>query len=199
MALLRWIMVNFGLLFGGLFLFYLFLVLRRLVILYDGLRLVPTGRDAPASVGDLPALRFLEPLLIRLPPAGAGREALVDAIWIEVEQRIGGHFSALHGYINTLILIGFAGTIFGSIGAFDEMFRRLARGQQAAEVFAASWTGGLGTALYTSLGAAAIGGVLTTLLCSRLLAGRARRLEMLVALRISELLEKEVDHDTPTC
>lgn len=195
MALLRWIMVNFGLLFGSLFLFYLFLVLRRLVMLYDGLRLVPVAGGVSSPVGTLPALRFLEPLLARLTCGSAARETLIDAIWIEVDRHIDGHFRALSGYVNTLILVGFAGTIFGAIGAFDKMFRLLARGEETAEVFAASWTGGLGTALYTSLGAAAIGGVLTTLLCSRFLAGRARRLDLLVALRISELLEMEVEND----
>lgn len=196
MELLHWIVANFGLLFGSLFLLYLYLVLRRLIILYDGLRLVPGDSPSPKAIGSIPALLFLEPLLDRLKEVRSGREALIDAIWIEVDGRVSSHFSALHGYVNTLILVGFAGTIFGSIGAFDEMFRRLAQGQQAAKVFAASWTGGLGTALYTSLGAAAIGGVLTSLLCSRFLAGRAKRLEMLVALRISELLDKEADHDT---
>jgi len=115
----------------------------------------------------------------------------IDAIWSEVECRITVHFTALNGYANTLILIGFAGTIFGSIGAFNEMFQGLARGEASAMVFVSAWNNGLATALYTSLGAAAIGGTLVTLLCSRFLMTRAKRLETMVGLRISEIIEEE--------
>jgi hypothetical protein len=87
--------------------------------------------------------------------------------------------------------VGFAGTIFGSIGAFNEMFQGLARGETAAVVFVESWNNGLATALYTSLGAAAIGGPMITLLCSRFIMVRVRRLETMIGLRISEIIEEE--------
>lgn len=194
MAFMKWLLDNFGLFFGVIFLIYLFLIIRRLTALYDFLRFVPSGEEkTPLKVGHAKAMGFLEPFFSRLGKTEKGRNAdpLIDAIWCEVECRVMVHFTALNGYANTLILIGFAGTIFGSIGAFNEMFRGLARGEASAMVFVASWNNGLATALYTSLGAAAMGGILVTLLCSRFLMTRAKRLETMVGLRISEILEEE--------
>jgi len=196
MEFIRWIFNNFGLLFGTIFLIYLFLMIRRLITLYDFLRLVPSEKHTTElMVGQSRALSFLEHFFKRLAKAivnGAGStNSVIDAIWSEVDCRITVHFTALNGYANTLILIGFAGTIFGSIGAFNEMFRGLARGDASAMVFVSSWNNGLATALYTSLGAAAIGGTLVTLLCSRFLMTRAKRLETMVGLRIIEIIEGE--------
>ncbi len=187
MDFIEWFLENFGLFFGSVFLVYIYLMLRRIVVLYDYLRHVPKNQTAAVS--------FLAPLFARLEKTAQGKKAnvtyVVDAIWAEIDCRIQVHFQAISGYVSTLVLIGFAGTIFGSIGAFNEMFQGLASGQAAAEVFAASWNKGLSTALYTSLGAAAIGGVILTLIGSRLLLTRAKRLEVMVSLKICELLEGE--------
>lgn len=196
MEFIRWILSNFGLFFAAVFMAYLFLMIRRLIVLYDFLRLVPSGEQpTPVAVGRAMALGFLERMFQRLRKAvrsGTGsEESVIDAIWSEVECRISIHFTALNGYVNTLILVGFAGTIFGSIGAFNEMFQGLAGGRVATEVFVSSWNNGLATALYTSLGAAAIGGTVVTLLCSRFLMTRAKRLETMVGLRISEIIEEK--------
>lgn len=187
MEFIKWFLEHFGLFFGSVFLVYLFLIIRRITELYDYLRYVQND--------DARAFAFLEPLFERLKKQ-AGRasgtyQAVIDAIWAEVDCRISVHFQAIAGYVNTLVLIGFAGTIFGSIGAFNEMFQGLAKGQNAALVFAASWNKGLSTALYTSLGAAAIGGVVLTLIGSRLLLTRARRLEAQVSLEICRIMEGE--------
>ena len=197
MEFIRWILNNFGLFFGAIFLIYIYMMVRRMTALYDFLRLVPRCEDPDRSlkVGQSRALSFLDGFFKKLSQAvvrGAGSsDAVIDAIWSEVDCRIGVHFTALNGYANTLILIGFAGTIFGSIGAFNEMFRGLAKGEASAMVFVTSWNNGLATALYTSLGAAAIGGTLLTLLCSRFLMTRAKQLETMVGLRISEIIEEE--------
>lgn len=204
MELIHWIIDNFGAFFGALFLFYLYLIVRRLTVLYDLLRHIPAGETTtPTMVGEIRALNFLKPLFDKLTCArsSARVDALIDALWTEIDCQIGVHFKALTGYVNTLVLLGFAGTIFGSIGAFNEMFHGLAQGESAVTVFAASWSNGLATALYTSLGAAVIGGMLGTILCSRVLLTRSRRLESLVAIRISELVddsevEGEGDHVT---
>ncbi len=195
MEFIRWILNNFGFLFAVIFMAYLFLMIRRLIVLYDFLRLVPSGeQSSPVYVGRSNTLAFLERMFQRLRKAirsGTGsEESVIDAIWSEVECRISVHFTALNGYVNTLILVGFAGTIFGSIGAFNEMFQGLGGGRAATEVFVSSWNNGLATALYTSLGAAAIGGTVVTLLCSRFLMTRAKRLETMVGLRISEIIEE---------
>jgi len=187
MDFIEWFLENFGLFFGSVFLIYLYLMIRRVVVLYDYLRHVPKNRSQ--------ALSFLAPLLDRLSRVSRERQEqatfVVDAIWAEIDCRIQVHFQAISGYVSTLVLIGFAGTIFGSIGAFNEMFQGLASGQAAAEVFAASWNKGLSTALYTSLGAAAIGGVILTLIGSRFLLSRAKRLEAMVSVEICERLEQE--------
>lgn len=194
MDFFTWFLENFGLFFGTVFLVYLFLMIRRVIVLYDYLRWIPLAENSPVSGNDnSKALLFLAPLFDKLKAAPEDRNTLqqsvIDAIWTEIDCRIFVHFQAISGYVSTLVLIGFAGTIFGSIGAFNEMFKGLANGKSAAIVFAASWNKGLSTALYTSLGAAAIGGVVLTLIGSRFLLTRAKRLEALAGLRICRILE----------
>jgi hypothetical protein len=201
MELLYWLVQRFGLFFGAAFLVYIYLILRRFFCLYDLLRWVPASdRDLPQRIEGARYLDFIAPLLARLghlqETASTAREVLIDAIWSEVECKVAIHFTALNGYANTLILIGFAGTIFGSIGAFKKMFDGLAHGGQATAVLVSAWNNGLDTALYTSLGAAAIGGILLTALYSRRLLGRARRLDTLISLRIGEILEENCSWDT---
>ena len=196
MDFIKWFLENFGIFFGSVFLFYLFLMIRRLIVLYDYLRYVPKGENQAIVIqDDFKALSFLDPLFKRLEQAGRRKKDyasfVVDAIWAEIDCRILVHFQAISGYISTLVLIGFAGTIFGSIGAFNEMFQGLAEGKSAALVFADSWNKGLSTALYTSLGAAAIGGVVLTLIGSRFLLTRAKRFEAMVSLKICQILEGE--------
>jgi len=195
MQFVSWFFNNFGLFFGAVFLVYLYLMINRLTIIYDYLRSVSiSDLSYREEVGQRDSLTFLRPFFARLRSApSAGRESVIDAIWSEVEGRIGIHFTALNGYVNTLILIGFAGTIFGSIGAFNEMFTGLARGEAATVVFAAAWNSGLATALYTSLGAGVIGGIVVTLIYSRYLMTRMKRLETLVGLRISEIIGRQVE------
>jgi hypothetical protein len=194
MELLHWLLQNFGIFFSIVFLFYIFLIIRRLTILYDFLRYVPYG-EGPTDLetGNSPALQFLQPMFDRLQQSvdrgGAGAESLIEAVWNEIDCRISIHFTSINGYVNTLILVGFAGTIFGSIGAFNQMFQGLAVGKAAAEVFSDAWNHGLGTALYTSLGSAMIGGITLTFLMSRFYMTKAKRLETLVSLRVSEILD----------
>lgn len=187
MDFLNWFLENFGLFFGSVFLLYLYLMIRRLVILYDYLGQVTKNEKK--------ALAFLDTLFDRLNRIAHSKKEMagfvVDAIWAEIEHKISVHFQAISAYISTLVLVGFAGTIFGSIGAFNEMFQGLAKGTPAAIVFAASWDKGLSTALYTSLGAAAIGGVVLSLIGSSFLLSRAKQLEVIVSLKICSVLENE--------
>ncbi len=195
MGFLSWFLQNFGVFFGCVFLWYFYMMIRRLTVLYDFLRHVPAGEEAtPIKVGNSPAIKFLTPFFDRLRTVASsksgyrGIDPIIDAIWSEMECRVSVHFTAVNGYINTLVLVGFAGTIFGSIGAFNEMFGGIALGTPAADVFVSSWNHGLSTALYTSLGAAAIGGTMVTILCSKFLMTRAKRLETMIGLRIGEIL-----------
>ncbi len=196
MQFVNWFLNNFGLFFGAVFLFYIYLMVNRLTIIYDYLRSVSMRDESyQEKVGERNSLTFLKPFFSRLQrSAASGREAVIEAIWSEFEGRIGIHFTALNGYVNTLILVGFAGTIFGSIGAFNEMFTGLARGETATVVFAAAWNSGLATALYTSLGAGVIGGLVVTIIYSRYLMTRMKRLETLVGLRISEITNEQESH-----
>ena len=152
MEFIRWLLDNFGLFFGGIFMTYLYLMIRRLTALYDLLRQV-SNEDQPhfEPLGSGGPLDFLEPLFSQLKQtvvSGAGRpDEVIEAISSELDRRVSVHFTALSGYVNTLILFGFAGTIFGSIGAFNEMFLGLAEGVPAAKGFVGSWNNGLATAL----------------------------------------------------
>lgn len=192
MAFAGWFLNNFGLFFGLLFLLYLFLMINRFIIIFDYLRTVsPQQQDPWLNLSAHPALAFLDPFFARLAADGRNREALIEALWAEVDGRIGIHFTALQSYVNTIIMIGFAGTIFGSIGAFNEMFAGLAAGRNAAEVFAGAWNNGLATALYTSLGAGVVGALIVTLLYSRFFMTRLKKLETLIALKIDQILNLE--------
>ena len=196
MVLLTWIIQNFGMFFGPVFLLLLFLMVRRLIMILDYLRRVSVKEDwtmDDKSGGS--CIRFLDPyfeLLTHAVNSGKGNsEAIIDAIWSEADSRISIHFQAIAGYVNTIILIGFAGTIGGAIGAFNEMFIGLGNGEPAVKVFTASWNNGLATALYTSLGAAAIGGVFLSIISSRALTVRAKRFEILVHLAINDIYKGE--------
>lgn len=197
MEFLGWFLQNFGLFFGALFICYLFLIIRRLLFLYDHLRYVPREKKhrLPA-VGNHPALEFMEPYFQKLRELkaadGPAVDAVIDAAWSEVDACVTLHFAAINGYIYSLILIGFAGTIFGSIGAFTEMFKGLAQDIAPAKVFIKAWDSGLSTALYTSLGAAVIGGFVVTLIYSRFLMTRAKRLESMLGLAFSSILEEKM-------
>ena len=199
MEFIKWFLQNFGIFFGGLFLIYFFLILRRILILKDCLRVVPI--EISGSDGLLPnfenheALRFLRPYLKKIYALrnnkGPSVDAVIDAAWAEVDVYVTVHFPAINGYISSLILIGFAGTIFGAIGAFSEMFNGLGNDLAPAKVFTNAWSSGLSTALYTSLLAASIGGFVITVIYSRYLMTKAKRLESMVGLAISQVLEEK--------
>ena len=193
MELMRWILHNFGLFFGPVFLGILFLMLRRLIIIYDVVRHVSRNETiSDQGLGGHKGLSFLTPLFSMLSDAAStgkgSMDVIIDAIWSEVEFRLGTHFSAISGYVNTLILIGFAGTITGAIGAFNEMFLGLGAGKPAIDVFISSWNNGLATALYTSLGSATIGGVFISIISSRYFLSRSKRLETLISIRINQII-----------
>ncbi|MEA3465667.1 MAG: MotA/TolQ/ExbB proton channel family protein [Thermodesulfobacteriota bacterium] len=194
MEALSWIFKNFGFFFAAVFLLYIFLAIRNLVQLYDYLRHVDTVQRGSA-------LGFLQPLFDRLRQARLSRsrsfESVIDAIWADFDSRISSCHTTLNGYVSTLVLIGFAGTICGSIGAFREMFKGLADGRAATEAFLASWNSGLSTALYTSLGSATVGAVIITLICSRWMQQRIKQMESHVALAIADILEEET-HESPS-
>lgn len=194
MEALSWLFKNFGFFFAAVFLLYIFLAIRSLVQLYDSLRHVT------ATTVDGQALGFLTPLFQRLRQAhqhsAPSLDPVIDAIWADFDSRISSCQTTLNGYVSSLVLVGFAGTIVGSIGAFREMFKGLAAGRAATEAFLASWNNGLSTALYTSLGSASIGAVIITLICSRWMQQRIKRLESQVALTIADILEETHESQT---
>lgn len=189
MEALSWLFKNFGFFFAAVFLLYIFLVIRSLVQLYDSLRHVTENTVEGQALG------FLQPLFQRLRQAHQrstrSLDPVIDAIWADFDSRISSCQTTLNGYVSSLVLVGFAGTIVGSIGAFREMFKGLADGRAATEAFLASWNNGLSTALYTSLGSASIGAVIITLICSRWMQQRIKRLESRVSLTIADILEEE--------
>jgi len=193
MEALSWLYQNFGLFFAAVFLLYIFLAIRNLVQLYDNLRHVTETAPNHKSI------TFLQPLFNRLRQARyhgpISLDSVIDAIWADFDSRITSCHTTLNGYVSSLVLVGFAGTIVGSIGAFREMFRGLASGRAATEAFLASWNNGLSTALYTSLGSATIGAIIITIICSRWMQQRIKRLESQIALTIADILEEE-DHES---
>jgi len=197
MGFIKWFLHNFGFFFGVLFIIYLYLIIHRIILLYDILRYVP-DKNIDINKCNYNALMFLMPYFKKLDDLknknGHSADALIDAIWAEMDCKISVHFMAINGYIYSLILIGFAGTIFGSIGAFTQMFQGLAQNIPPVTVFIKAWNSGLSTALYTSLGSAAIGGFMVSLLYSRYLMTKAKKLETMLSLTISDILENGLIH-----
>jgi len=193
MDFIKWFIHNFGLFFGVVFIVYFYLIVYRFICLYEILRHVPKNIHTITHKKNCMALKFMAPYFKRLECLKHKNQStvdpVIDAMWSEMDSQISVHFIAINGYIYSLILIGFAGTIFGSIGAFTQMFQGLAQNIEPVTVFMKAWNSGLSTALYTSLGAASIGGFMITLLYSKFLLTRARCLESILGLAISETLD----------
>jgi len=195
MGFIKWFLQNFGLFFGAFFIIYLYFIIKRLVCLYDILRHVPKTGVSIFQNNICPALENMTPYFERLSNLNKNNpqaiDAFIDCIWAEMESQVSLHFAAINGYIYSLILMGFAGTIFGSISAFTEMFQGLSNNIDAVSAFMKSWNSGLSTALYTSLGSACIGGFFVTIIYSKFFMTKAKRLESILAYTISEIMEKK--------
>jgi len=94
-------------------------------------------------------------------------ENRIDEIWIQFRSKVSSHPEAVSGYVNALILLGFAGTLFGSFMALFEMGGVLTR---ASVVERIAGTAGilrdaLSLAMLTSLVSSAIGCAVITYLC----------------------------------
>ena len=168
---------NLGAIFTIIFIYYLCLMAIRIVKLYNVFRHISGENSSP------PFLGFLKEQFKMLQEAlrtsnHLGIENRIEQIWIEYENNIQVHFSALNGYIYSLILWGFTGTIWGTIKAFGKMGEKLfQKDLAAAEALSSALQGGLNIALYTSLVAATIGAVMVTCIYSKYMYQKAKRLE----------------------
>ncbi len=171
---------NLGIIFTIIFLFYACLIAIRIVKLYNVLRHV--GRNGK-EITSPTSLRFLKDQFQMLREAcnlsnNLLIENRIEQLWIEYENGIQIHFSAINGYIYSLILWGFTGTIWGTIKAFSKMGEKLFEEDlAAAEALSAALQGGLNIALYTSLVAATIGAIMVTCIYSKYMYQKAKRLE----------------------
>lgn len=176
---------NLGLIFTLLFLYYMCLIAIRCVKLYNVLRYAGAAQSfSVQSSRQVPP--FLRAAFAGLTDAlTLGCDTLVDnrieQIWIEYERAVHTHFSAINGYIYSIILWGFTGTIWGTIQAFSRMGQTLfAADVRAAEALSSALQGGLNIALYTSLVAATIGAVMVTYLYSRYMFEKSKALEAVI-------------------
>ncbi|MBW2184469.1 MAG: MotA/TolQ/ExbB proton channel family protein [Deltaproteobacteria bacterium] len=171
-------MKNLGFIFTIIFLFYICLIAIRVVKLYNVLRYIDDNKKVNPS-----SLRFLKDQFQMLQEACKTSynlliENRIEQIWIEYENKIQTHFSAINGYIYSLILWGFTGTIWGTIKAFSKMGEKLfEKDLAAAEALSSALQGGLNIALYTSLVASTIGAIMVTYIYSKYMYQKAKRLE----------------------
>lgn len=120
-----------------------------------------------------------------------GIETRIEQIWIVYENRVQTHFSAINGYIYSLILWGFTGTIWGTIKAFSKMGEKLFEEDMvAAEALSSALQGGLNIALYTSLVAATIGAIMVTYIYSKYMYQKAKRLEGVINEEIYQVVSQ---------
>lgn len=175
---LEFLVKNLGIIFTIIFLFYACLIAIRIVKLYNVLRYV--GREEKINPS---SLRFLKDQFQMLRDAcnlssNLLIENRIEQLWIEYENRVQAHFSAINGYIYSIILWGFTGTIWGTIKAFSKMGEKLfEKDLAAAEALSSALQGGLNIALYTSLVAATIGAIMVTYIYSKYMYQKAKRLE----------------------
>lgn len=192
----QYLIRNLGLIFTLIFLFYLCLMSIRLIKIYNVLRYVPKekGTNPNSNIAQLFKGEF--ELLIRACSSENNIliESRIEQLWIEYEERVQVHFSAINGYIYALILWGFTGTIWGTIQTFSKMGESLfQKDVKAAEALSAALQGGLNIALYTSLAAATIGAVMVTYIYSKYMFEKSKRLESEINSEICRIVEQGED------
>lgn len=179
---LEFMVKNLGEIFSGIFLIYTCFIAIRIVKLCNVLS---------------PPLKFLQDHFQKLKEACVlsyplAVETKIEQIWIEYESRVQIHFSAINGYIYSIILWGFCGTIWGTIKAFSNMGENLfQKNMTAADALSSALQGGLNVALYTSLVAATIGAVMVTYMHSKYMYHKAKRLEGLINEEIYQTITVE--------
>ena len=94
----------------------------------------------------------------------------IDEIWIQFQAQVGSYQETVKGYVNALILWGFAGTLFGSFMALFQMGETLTQPSVSARIAGTAGVlrDALSLAMLTSLLASVIGALAITFLCSGL-------------------------------
>jgi len=94
-------------------------------------------------------------------------ENRIDEIWIQFRSQVSSHIEAVRGYVNALILWGFAGTLFGSFMALFQMGQVLTQSSVSARIAgtAGILRDALSLAMITSLVASVIAAIAITWLC----------------------------------
>ncbi|WP_169829424.1 MotA/TolQ/ExbB proton channel family protein [Desulfatibacillum aliphaticivorans] len=122
-------------------------------------------------------------------------DSCVDQVWLEYETEISSQVASIGGVVNSAILLGFFGTIYGTIFAFQEMTKALStQNVVATQAISQAFEGGLNTALLTSLLSSAIGAVIIFFLAVRT-QPRLKAFEKKINHRISSLLKCLMEAD----
>ena len=121
---LEFMVRNLGKIFSVIFLIYACLIAIRMVELHNVLK------GVREEVNSSMPLKFLRDQFQKLKESCTlsnplAVETRIEQIWIEYESRVQVHFSAINGYVYSIILWGFCGTIWGTIKAFSTMGEKL--------------------------------------------------------------------------
>jgi len=198
--LIDFLVNNIGIIFTLIFLFYLCLLAVRMVKLYDIFRYLDKKWPHSTTSRVLPFLKEQFSMLLHACQKENTIliENRIEQLWIEYERNVQAHFSAMNGYIYSLILWGFTGTIWGTIKAFGRMGESLfEKDIQAAEALSAALQGGLNIALYTSLFAATLGAVMVTYIYSHWMYGKAKRLESAINDEMYMIIDNSSSKNVP--
>ncbi len=121
----------------------------------------------------------------------------VEQVWLEYETEISSQVASIGGIVNSAILLGFFGTIYGTIFAFQDMTRGLSvQSVQVTTAITQAFEGGLNTALLTSLLSSAMGAIVIFFLAVRT-QPRLKAFEREINERISVILENLIEKPTP--
>jgi len=122
----------------------------------------------------------------------AGLNLAIEAVWRRVDECSYFYLSGLNAYVYSLILWGFAGTIYGTMAAFQEISRAFGETpDKLFDVVQAGLSGGLTIAMWSSLIAAVLGAVVAVL--RRMLLRCVVDFEHVVAKEISARVNRPSD------
>jgi len=121
-----------------------------------------------------------------------GLTLAIEAVWRRVDECSYYYLSGLNAYVYSLILWGFAGTIYGTMAAFQDISAAFGETpDNLFDVVQAALSGGLTIAMWSSLIAAVLGAVVAVL--RRMLLRCVVDFEHVVAKEISARVNRPAD------
>jgi hypothetical protein len=149
---------------------YLFIIINKMTRVWA---IYSAGCDYKTSRARTPEWKMFDNLIFQAREAyrEGNKDAAdnrIDELWIQFRATISSLSDSVSGYINAVILWGFAGTLFGSFVALFQMGEALVQPSVSARIAgtAGILRDSLSLAMLTSLLSSIIGAIAITFMCS---------------------------------